>query len=61
MIALILDAGAGPGDEPYTSDPGDLWKLCEATGIKAVAVGCWPGGYDGGVRQTRARQWRTRR
>lgn len=40
MIALILDAGAGPGDELYTSDPGDLRKLCEATGFKAVAVGC---------------------
>jgi len=24
----------------YTSDPGDLRKLCEATGFKALVVGC---------------------
>ena len=27
-------------DRLYTSDPGDLRKLCGAAGIKAVVVGC---------------------
>jgi hypothetical protein len=27
-------------NELYTSDPGDLRKLCEATGFKALVVGC---------------------
>jgi hypothetical protein len=31
---------ARSGDLLYTSDPGDLRKLCEAAGIKAVVIGC---------------------
>lgn len=31
---------AKSGDRVYTSDVGDLQKLCEATGFKAVVVGC---------------------
>jgi hypothetical protein len=27
-------------DEVYTSDPGDLKTLCEATGFKAVVIRC---------------------
>lgn len=53
MIALILDATrtkdvvdatvallAKSGDRIYTSDLGDLRRLCAATGFKAVVVGC---------------------
>jgi len=35
-IALLAKAG----DQVYTSDLGDLRRLCEATGFKAVVVGC---------------------
>jgi uncharacterized protein with ATP-grasp and redox domains len=35
-VALL----AGAGDRVYTSDLGDLRKLCEATGFKAVVIGC---------------------
>jgi predicted nucleic acid-binding protein len=35
-VALL----AKSGDEVYTSDISDLRKLCEATGIKAVVIGC---------------------
>ena len=35
-VALL----AKTGDEVYTSDLGDLRKLCDATGFKAVVVGC---------------------
>ena len=35
-VALL----ASSADELYTSDPGDLRKLCEATGFKAVAISC---------------------
>jgi predicted nucleic acid-binding protein len=35
-VALL----ARPGDRLYTSDPGDLRKLCGAAGIKAVVIGC---------------------
>ena|ERR1700761_299141 len=35
-VALL----AKSGDEVYTSDLGDLRKLCEATGFKAVVIGC---------------------
>jgi hypothetical protein len=35
-VALL----ARPGDLLYTSDPGDLRKLCGASGIKAVVIGC---------------------
>jgi len=35
-VALL----ARPGDLLYTSDPGDLRKLCGAAGIKAVVIGC---------------------
>jgi predicted nucleic acid-binding protein len=35
-VALL----ARSGDELYTSDTGDLRKLCEATGFKAVVIGC---------------------
>ena len=35
-VALL----AKSGDELYTSDVGDLQRLCEATGFKAVVVGC---------------------
>src|ERR1700751_2666053 len=31
---------ARSGDEVYTSDLGDLRKLCEAIGFKAVVIGC---------------------
>jgi hypothetical protein len=46
MTALVLDAGAliavdrGNHAVLYTSDPGDLQKLCTATGFKAVVIGC---------------------
>jgi NAD(P)H-hydrate repair Nnr-like enzyme with NAD(P)H-hydrate dehydratase domain len=52
MSALVLDAGvliaidasdallAGPGDRVLTSDPGDLRRLCDAAGNKAVVVDC---------------------
>ena len=29
-----------PADRLYTSDPGDLRKLCGTAGIKAVVIGC---------------------
>jgi predicted nucleic acid-binding protein len=35
-VALLAKAG----DKLYTSDPGDLRKLCTATGFKAVVIGC---------------------
>jgi len=35
-VALL----AKSGDLLYTSDPGDLRKLCGAAGIRAVVVGC---------------------
>jgi len=35
-VALL----AKSGDEVYTSDTGDLRKLCETAGIKAVVIGC---------------------
>lgn len=35
-VALL----AKSGDRVYTSDLGDLHRLCEATGFKAVVVGC---------------------
>ena len=35
-VALL----AKSGDEVYTSDLSDLRKLCEATGFKAVVIGC---------------------
>ena len=35
-IALL----AKTKDKLYTSDPGDLQKLCTATGFKAVVIGC---------------------
>jgi hypothetical protein len=35
-VALL----ARSGDLLYTSDPGDLRKLCGAAGIKAVVIGC---------------------
>ena len=35
-VALL----ARSGDLLYTSDPGDLRKLCGATGIRAVVIGC---------------------
>lgn len=31
---------AKSGDRVYTSDVGDLRNLCEATGFKAVVIGC---------------------
>jgi hypothetical protein len=31
---------AEAADEVYTSDPGDLRKLCAATGFKAVVIAC---------------------
>ena len=31
---------AGPGDRVLTSDPGDLRRLCDAAGNKAVVVDC---------------------
>jgi predicted nucleic acid-binding protein len=31
---------AKSGDRVYTSDLGDLHKLCETTGFKAVVIGC---------------------
>ena len=31
---------AQSADQLYTSDPGDLRKLCSAAGIKAVVIGC---------------------
>ena len=41
MTALVLDAGALIAvDLLYTSDPGDLQKLCPATGFKAVVISC---------------------
>ena len=36
IVALL----ARSGDLLYTSDPGDLRKLCGAAGIKAVMIGC---------------------
>ena len=36
IVALL----ARSGDLLYTSDPGDLRKLCGAAGIKAVVIGC---------------------
>jgi predicted nucleic acid-binding protein len=35
-VALL----ATRGDQLYTSDPGDLRKLCGAAGIKAVVIDC---------------------
>lgn len=35
-VALL----AKSGDRMYTSDPGDLRQLCEATGFKAVIIRC---------------------
>lgn len=35
-VALLAKAG----DEVYTSDLSDLRTLCEATGFKAVVIGC---------------------
>jgi hypothetical protein len=35
-VALLATAD----DRLYTSDPGDLRKLCSAAGIKAVVIGC---------------------
>ena len=35
-VALL----ARSGDLLYTSDPGDLRKLCGAAGIRAVVIGC---------------------
>lgn len=35
-VALL----AKSGDRVYTSDVGDLRKLCEATGFKVVVIGC---------------------
>ena len=35
-VALL----AGPGDRVLTSDPGDLRRLCDAAGNKAVVVDC---------------------
>jgi hypothetical protein len=35
-VALLAKAD----DEVYTSDPGDLKTLCEATGLKAVVIRC---------------------
>lgn len=35
-VALL----AKSGDRVYPSDVGDLGKLCEATGFKAVVIGC---------------------
>jgi hypothetical protein len=35
-VALL----AKTGDRLYTSDVGDLRKLCEATGFKVVVIGC---------------------
>jgi hypothetical protein len=35
-VALLAKAK----DLLYTSDPGDLQKLCTATGFKAVVIGC---------------------
>jgi hypothetical protein len=35
-VALLVKSG----DELYTSDTGDLQKLCEATGFKAVVIAC---------------------
>jgi hypothetical protein len=35
-VALL----ANPDDRVYTSDPGDLRKLCGAARIKAVVIGC---------------------
>jgi predicted nucleic acid-binding protein len=35
-VALL----AKSGDRVYTSDPGDLRKLCAATGFKSVVIGC---------------------
>jgi hypothetical protein len=35
-VALL----ARPGDRVLTSDPGDLRRLCDAAGSKAVVVDC---------------------
>jgi hypothetical protein len=35
-VALL----AGPGDRVLTSDPGDLRRLCDAVGNRAVVVDC---------------------
>ena len=35
-VALLAE----PGDDVYTSDPGDLRLLTETAGIKAVIIGC---------------------
>jgi hypothetical protein len=35
-VALLVKSS----DELYTSDTGDLQKLCEATGFKAVVIAC---------------------
>jgi predicted nucleic acid-binding protein len=35
-VALLAKAA----DKLYTSDPGDLRRLCEATGFKAVVIAC---------------------
>jgi hypothetical protein len=35
-VALLAESG----DRLYTSDPGDLWLLCETAGIKAVVISC---------------------
>jgi hypothetical protein len=35
-VALL----AGPGDRIFTSDPGDLAKLVDAAGCRAVVVAC---------------------
>jgi hypothetical protein len=35
-VALL----AKTADKLYTSDPGDLRKLCGATGFKAIVIGC---------------------
>jgi len=41
MHKLIQEALlAKTGDEVYTSDPGDLQRLCAATGFKAFVIGC---------------------
>jgi predicted nucleic acid-binding protein len=40
VVDATVALQARSGDRVYTSDPGDLEKLCEATGFKAKVIRC---------------------
>jgi hypothetical protein len=40
VVDATVALQARSGDRVYTSDPGDLQKLCAATGFKAKVIRC---------------------